>query len=63
MTTATKAIKPNYTVNRTPDGQWFVTINSNVTYIRKKKSGLWYAHERYFTTLRDAIVYTAYGVC
>lgn len=63
MTTTVKAIKPSYVVNRLPSGQWLVTMNNNITYISKKKSGLWYAHERYFRTLRDAIVYTAYGVC
>ena len=61
--TKAKAIKPNYVVNRLPSGQWLVTIEDNITYISKKKSGLWYAHSRYFMTLRDAIVYTAYGVC
>lgn len=64
MTTAqAKAIKPNYTVNRLPSGQWLVTVEGNITYITKKKAGLWYAHERYFYSLRDAIIYTAYGVC
>lgn len=57
-----KATKPNYTVRRL-QGNWRVIHHDGrTTPISKKGSRLWYVAGTYRTTLRDAIIYAAYGL-
>lgn len=58
-----KAVKPQYKVNRLKDsmGFFYNIHHSNKTdRVRKKEQG-WYAKTRYHATLRDAIIYCVYG--
>lgn len=54
--------KPAYHVRR-HDGKYYVFVDGydNPITITKKPSG-WYACTMYHKTLRDAIIYAAYGV-
>ncbi len=56
-----KATKPNYIVRRL-QGNWRVIhADGTSTPITKEGGRLWYVSGTYRVTLRDAIIYAAYG--
>lgn len=67
-----KQILPSYKVHRNfknPDNKYYtVTVEGQPKPLRiRKVEGQgkfnWYAKTRYFVSLRDAIIYCAFGVC
>lgn len=63
----TKQMMPKYKVHRNfvdpNDRHYVVTVDGQRHRIRKVDSKWWYARTRYFRSLRDAIIYCAFGAC